>query len=103
MTTPRPRHTAAGPPRGRGPPRSTRWASSRPTERPGARPAKDSSAPHASLRGTDEVADTAHRADEIRTKLAAQLVDVDRHRVALDLLAPAVQPVLELGARQQCA
>ena len=51
----------------------------------------------------DEVADAAHVPDEVGAELLAQLVDVDRDRVALDLLAPAVQPVLELGARQQRA
>ena len=40
MTTPRPTSTSAGPPGGRGPERSTRWAASWPMERPGARPAR---------------------------------------------------------------
>src|SRR5687767_2853298 len=51
----------------------------------------------------NEVAHAAHVLDEVGPELAAQLVDVDRHRIALDFFAPAVQPVFELRARQQGA
>src|SRR4051812_2698357 len=51
----------------------------------------------------DEVTDAADVLDELATELAAQLVDVDRDSVALDLLAPAVETVFDLRARQQRA
>ena len=51
----------------------------------------------------DEVADAAHVADEVGAELPAQLVHVDADRVALDLLAPAVEAVLELRPRQHRA
>src|SRR5579871_772758 len=46
------------------------------------------------------VADAAHRQDELRAELAAQPVDVHLHSVTLDLLSPAIQPLLNLRARE---
>ncbi len=55
------------------------------------------------LRRADVVADAAHGVDEAVAELAAQLMHVDRDRVALEFLAPAVQAILELRARQDRA
>ena len=57
----------------------------------------------AARRVADAVAQPAHVADEVGAELAPQLVDVDRDRVALDLLAPAVEAVFDLRARQHRA
>ena len=45
----------------------------------------------------------AQGADEVATQLLAQVVDVHLDRVALHLLAPAVELLLELLARQHAA
>src|SRR5438105_12363950 len=89
MTTPRPRDTAAGPPRGRGP----AW------ERPGARPA--SSSCH---RDGEQIADAALGADElrllrVRLDLAAQAQDqhVDRAVEHLGLEAARLLEQLVAG------
>jgi hypothetical protein len=43
------------------------------------------------------VAEAAHGADEVGAELLAQAVDVDLHRVAADVVLPAVQLLFELG------
>ena len=57
----------------------------------------------------DHVAHAADRADRVGAQLPAQVVDVHLDRVALHLVAPAVQPFLQLrlgqrraGTFQQC-
>src|SRR6185369_10917285 len=47
-----------------------------------------------------EVAHTPHRADKLWRELAAQMVNVYVDRIALDFLAPGVEPLRELLARQ---
>src|SRR5581483_5547868 len=51
----------------------------------------------------DHVVEPAHRADGALAELAAQVVHVHFHRVAGDFLAPAVEPLLELRARERLA
>src|SRR5262245_45907760 len=51
----------------------------------------------------DHPAHAADIADRLGTQLAAQRVDVHLDRVALDLLVPAVELLLELRARQDGA
>src|SRR6188508_1615596 len=53
-----------------------------------------------SRRRLQPVSDTADRADQRGTELAAEGVDVDLDDVAFDFLAPAVQTFLDLRARQ---
>src|SRR5207237_3163288 len=48
----------------------------------------------------ERVTHAAHGADEAGIELAAQRMDVHFHRVARDLLVPAVEPLLELRARE---
>ena len=51
----------------------------------------------------DHPAHAAHVADRVGAELAAQRVQVHFDRVALDLVVPAVEPLLELRARQDGA
>src|SRR6516165_7366247 len=51
----------------------------------------------------DHPPDTAHVANDIGPELAAHSMYVHLHRVALDLLVPAVELFLELRPRQDCA
>src|SRR4051812_15909188 len=49
------------------------------------------------------VAQPAHRADEIGAELLAQAVHVDLHRVAADVVLPAVKLLFELRLRKHHA
>src|SRR6185369_5686026 len=53
--------------------------------------------------GSHLVASAAHVANGLRAELAAQIVKVDLHGIAADLLAPAIHGILELRARQHGA
>src|SRR5258706_14848932 len=79
--------------------RAERRAAPKPARIPSGDRATYSSNEGSSLRA-DRVAHATHVLDEVRAELAPQLVDVDRDRVALDLLAPAVEAILELRARE---
>src|SRR4051794_25238302 len=51
----------------------------------------------------NRVANAANGADETCAQLLAQRMNIDFHRVALDLLAPPVDAFFELRARQDGA
>src|SRR5262245_49898815 len=53
--------------------------------------------------GAHPVSDSAHVLDVFRAELLAEVVDVDLDGVALHFLAPAVEALLELRARQHLA
>ena len=69
---------------------------------PAAGPAASAAAPHHGRRQSrrQHVADAAHGLDQRGAELAPQVMDVHLDRVALDFLAPAVEVLLELLARQ---
>src|SRR5580658_4964867 len=50
-----------------------------------------------------EIAYAAQRTDGVAAEFAAQPVYIDFHGIAFDLIAPAIQPVLELSAGQHGA
>src|SRR6201995_2954988 len=84
------------------PPRAPRAGQGRPVARPAG--LRSCSGPAvARLALAEGGADAAHRADQLRPEPLAQLVHVDADGVALHFLAPAVQAVLELRARQDRA
>src|SRR5690242_4788610 len=51
----------------------------------------------------NEVADAPQRTDHVGAELATQRMDVDLDRIAFDRLIPAIQPILQLPARQHRA
>src|SRR5258705_12832154 len=124
MTTPRPRSTADDHPWGWGPARSTKWASSWPTERPGARPpllrSRLRRLAHLDIRATAQVADPVEvGALELLfaqhvARLLARLLQVERclaplehldqvdsearnHRLRQAVQRQRVERLLELG------
>src|SRR5579859_2610136 len=71
------------------------------TERSGKRVARSLRLDRAAVLAGDRVADSAHGTDRAFAELPAQVVDMHFDRIARHFLAPAVEPLLELRARQR--